>query len=175
LGLFISSLLNDIYGQVVFIFDDLHWIKGKPELEESLSLLIQHAPVNIHFVLGSRIYPSLTCLAKLAASNELGWLDAHDLRFSTDETVELLNQLRGHPVSSEEGDEVNHSTGGWAAAIVLTTTGQRLLGQTNEAGPVDEGMLFNYLSEEVFKPAHQLSPVFPVAVVYSSRVYGIHV
>jgi LuxR family transcriptional regulator, maltose regulon positive regulatory protein len=149
-GLFISSLLNDIYGQVVFIFDDLHWIQGKRELEEALSLLIQRAPPNVHFVLGSRVWPSLSCLPKLVAGNELVWLNARDLRFSTDETVELMTRLRGCPVSSQEGNEVNQGTGGWAAAIMLTTPGQRLPGQTNEAGPVDEGMLFNYLSEEVF-------------------------
>jgi LuxR family maltose regulon positive regulatory protein len=71
-GFFISSLLNDIYGQVVFIFDDLHWIQGKQDLEEALSLLIQHAPGNVHFMLGSRVWPSLPCLPKLAAGNELG-------------------------------------------------------------------------------------------------------
>jgi ATP/maltotriose-dependent transcriptional regulator MalT len=71
-GFLISSLLNDIYGQVVFIFDDLHWIQGKQDLEEALSLLIQHAPGNVHFMLGSRVWPSLPCLPKLAAGNELG-------------------------------------------------------------------------------------------------------
>lgn len=149
-GLFISSLLNDIYGQAVFIFDDLHWIQGKQELEKALSLLIQRAPPNVHFVLGSRVWPALPCLPKLVAGNELGWLDARGLRFSTDETVELMTRLRGRPVSSQEGDEVNQGTGGWAAAIMLTAAGQRLPGQTNGAGPVDQDMLFNYLSEEVF-------------------------
>jgi LuxR family maltose regulon positive regulatory protein len=149
-GLFVSSLLNDIYGQAVFTFDDLHWIQGKQDLEEALSLLIQRAPVNVHFVLGSRVWPALPCLPKLAAGNELGWLDVQDLHFSTDETVELLTHLRGCPVNSEEADEVNHSTGGWAAAIMLTASGQRLPGQPHLPGTFDEGMLFNYLSEEVF-------------------------
>jgi LuxR family transcriptional regulator, maltose regulon positive regulatory protein len=149
-GFFISSLLNDIYGQVVFIFDDLHWIQGKQDLEESLSLLVQRPPANVHFVLGSRVWPSLPCLPRLAAGNQLGLLDAQDLRFSTDETTELLSRLRGREVSFQEADEVNYGTGGWAAAITLTATGQRLPGQAHLSGRVDEGMLFNYLSEEVF-------------------------
>ena len=149
-GLFITSLHSDIYGQAVFVFDDLHWIQGRQELEEAVALLVQRAPANVHFVLGSRVWPSLPCLPKLAAGNELGWLDVQDLRFSTDETVELLTRLRGRPVSSQEGDEVNRGTGGWAAAIMLTATRPRLPGQPHLSGPVDEGMLFNYLSEEVF-------------------------
>jgi LuxR family maltose regulon positive regulatory protein len=149
-GFFINSLLKDIYGPAVFIFDDLHWIQGKQDLEEALSLLIQHAPVNVHFVLGSRVWPSLTCLPKLAASNELDLLDTQNLRFSADETAELLTRLWGRPVSPQEGDEINHGAGGWAAAIVLTATGQKLRNQPDLSGPVDEGILFNYLSEEVF-------------------------
>jgi LuxR family maltose regulon positive regulatory protein len=149
-GFFISSLLNDIYGRAVFIFDDLHCLQGKQELEEALSLLIQHAPANVHFVQASRVWPALPCLPRLAAGNQLGWLDAQNLRFSADETTELLSRLRGREVSFQEADEVSCGTGGWAAAITLTATGQRLPGQTSESGRVDEGMLFNYLSEEVF-------------------------
>lgn len=107
IGLFISALHSDIPGRVVFVFDDLHWIHGKQELEEAVSLLIERAPVNVHFVLGSRMWPSLACIPKLASENELGWFDAADLRFSADETVHLLTNLRDQPATFEEGDLVN--------------------------------------------------------------------
>ena len=32
------------------MFDDVHWINGKADLEEALSLLIERAPTNVHFI-----------------------------------------------------------------------------------------------------------------------------
>jgi LuxR family maltose regulon positive regulatory protein len=150
IGLFISALHTDILGRMVFVFDDLHWIHGKQELEEAVSLLVERSPTNIHFVLGSRMWPSLACLPRLAADNELGWFDSTDLRFSAEETVDLLTNLRKEPTTAEEGGLVSERTGGWAAAIVLSAKGATAPIQTGAAKRENESVLFNYLSEEVF-------------------------
>lgn len=150
IGLFVSALHSDILGRIVFVFDDLHWIHGKQELEEAVSLLVERAPTNVHFVLGSRMWPSLACLPRLAADNELGWFDSNDLRFSAEETVDLLTNLRKQPATAEEGELVNERTGGWAAAIVLSARDVATPFQTDEAKRENESVLFNYLSEEVF-------------------------
>ena len=92
-GLFTTALHSELSGRLVFAFDDVHWIDGKRDLEEGLSLLIERAPPNVHFVLASRIWPSLACLPKLAASGDLASLDVSDFRFSTDESVQLLTNL----------------------------------------------------------------------------------
>ena len=65
-GFLVNALDSDIDGEVALVFDDLHWIDGKQDLEEALSLLIERAPPKIHFVLASRMWPSLACLPKLA-------------------------------------------------------------------------------------------------------------
>ena len=119
IGLITTCLHDDISGSLIFMFDDVHWIQEKEDLEETLSLLIERAPTNIHFVLGSRTWPSLTCLPRLAAEDALDSVDADDLRFSTQETVQLLAHLWDRPVTTNEADEVRDRTGGWAAAIVL--------------------------------------------------------
>ena len=71
LGLFITALHSEVSGRLIFVFDDVHWTQKKGELEEALSLLIERAPRNVQFLLGSRIWPDLDCLPKLAAENEL--------------------------------------------------------------------------------------------------------
>ena len=40
-GFLVSALESDIEGQFALLFDDLHWIDGKRELEEALSLIIR--------------------------------------------------------------------------------------------------------------------------------------
>lgn len=148
-GFLVNALQSDIDRKVAFVFDDLHWIEGKLELQETLSLLIERAPAKIHFILASRVWPSLSCLPKLAASDELSSLDVHAFRFSTDETVQLLANLWKHPVPSERAEAVNKRTGGWAAGILLTAKSPAALdSDTGETG--DPGLLFDYLSAEVF-------------------------
>ena len=149
LGLFTSSLHNDIPGRLIFVFDDVHLIPEKTDLGETLSLLIQRAPLNVHFVLGSRIWPSLPCLPRLAAENDLGTLEANDLRFSTDEAAQLLTHLWERPVIRDEANAVRDRTGGWAAAIVLIAKGHSTADGSGHMQTTDEGMLFSYLSEEV--------------------------
>lgn len=150
LGFFVSALQSDLDGRLVFVLDDLHWVHGKQELEEVLSLFIQRAPATVHFVLGTRVWPSLSCLPRLAAEDELGTLDTKDLRFSVEETAQLLTRLWNRPVTLKEGEEVNGLTGGWAAATVLTAKSYSAPALTDPSRPSNEGVLFNYLSEEVF-------------------------
>ena len=49
-GLFITELHSNVSGRLVYVFDDVHWINGKADLEEALSLLIERAPTNVHFI-----------------------------------------------------------------------------------------------------------------------------
>jgi len=104
-GFLVNALESDIDGEVALVFDDLHWIDGKRDLEEALSLLIERAPPKIHFVLASRMWPSLACLPKLAASGDLVSLDVSDFRFSIDESVQLLSNLWEAPASTEAAEE----------------------------------------------------------------------
>ncbi len=159
-GLFTTSLHNDLPGRLVFVFDDVHWADGKEELEETLSLLIERAPSNVHFLLGSRTRPSLPCLARLAAQDELDSVDLDDLRFSTEETTQLLAHLWHRPVAADEADEVQARTGGWAAAIMLLAKSHGSADGVQSITAADEGALFDYLTREVFEQLPEPLRVF---------------
>ena len=149
-GSLVSALHSDIGEQLAFVFDDLHWIEGKKELEEALSLLIERAPGDIHFILASRMWPSLTCLPKLAASDEVSSLNVQDFRFSSEETAHLLTNLWSRPASLEQAQEINERTGGWAAGIILTAKTPKASVSPDAEDLRDRDMLFDYLSAEVF-------------------------
>jgi ATP/maltotriose-dependent transcriptional regulator MalT len=89
-------------------------------------------------------------LPKLASEGELGSVNADALRFSTDETVELLTNLWNRRVTTADAEVVNQRTRGWAAAIMLTARSQPIPVQPDSTSFGEEGLLFHYLSEEVF-------------------------
>ena len=148
-GFLVSALQSDIQGRLIFLFDDLHWIEGKREIEEVVSLLIQRAPPKIRFVLASRVWPSLACLPKLAASGDLASLDVSDFRFSTEESIKLLTNLWKRPVPSHTAETINQRTGGWAAGILLTAKTSSALDPADFEILDDQSLLFEYLSAEV--------------------------
>ena len=148
-GFLVNALESDIDGQFAILFDDVHWIDGKRELEEVLSLLIERAPPKIHFILASRVWPSLSCLPKLAASGDLESIDVSDFRFSTDESVQLLANLWEAPASKEAAEAINKRTGGWATGIILTAKASTS-DSPDDMDVSDRDMLFDYLSAEVF-------------------------
>lgn len=151
IGWFTTSLHNDLSEHLVFVFDDVHWVQGSKELEAALSLLIERAPPNVHFLLSSRTRPSLACLGKLAAQDELDSVDAAALRFSVEETAEVLAHLWGRPVALGEAGDVHKRTNGWAAAITLVAKTHRSGGVAHSVTATGEGMLFEYLTQEVFE------------------------
>lgn len=150
LGFFVNALQSDIIGSLIFVIDDVHWIKGKPELEQALGLLIERAPDKVHFVLGTRVWPSFDCLPKLAAEDEVGRINTLELRFSEEETAELLTRLWDREVTQVEAKELNDWTRGWPAAIMLTARSKTTASIPKLVAPGDEGILFEYLSREIF-------------------------
>ena len=149
-GLFVTELHSNVSGWLVYVFDDVHWTDGKADLEEALSLLIERAPPNVHFIIGSRTWPTLPCLAKLTSQDELDSIDADDLRFSAEETEQLLANIWNRPVNADEVDDAQERTGGWAAAIILLAKSQGPAGVSSHMRASDQGVLFDYLTHEVF-------------------------
>ena len=149
-GLLVSAIETDIDDDFILFFDDLHWIEGKPQSLECVSLLIERSPSNVHFVLSSRTRPTLPCLPKLAANDDLHALDVGDLRFSAKETGHLLSNLWGQSVTAKDAEKVTEQTGGWAAGIVLTAKTPTASGLAEAGNTGNQSILFEYLTTEVF-------------------------
>ena len=150
IGFFVNALQKYGGDRLIFAFDDVHWTQGKRELEDAVSLFIERSPDNVHFVIGSRVWPSLACLPKLAADDDIRSLGMPDLRFSEEETVQLLSSIWDRDATVEEAVEVNNRTKGWPAAIMLTARNQTMTFAREPLESDDEGILFDYLSLEIF-------------------------
>jgi LuxR family maltose regulon positive regulatory protein len=113
-------LINEIAAipdRVVLVLDDYYLIESSP-VDDALTFLLEHLSVNMHLVIATRDDPQLP-LARLRARGQLTELRAADLRFSSAETVEFLNQVMGLDLSVEDIAALETRTEGWIAGLQL--------------------------------------------------------
>src|SRR5215212_10754080 len=92
----LPALCNELTAlpvQVVLVLDDYHLVTNA-EIDEGLSFLLEHLPQTLELALSTRAEPTLP-LARLRARGELVEIDAHELRFSEEDTDRFLNTLHG--------------------------------------------------------------------------------
>ena len=114
------SLINElavISEKIIFVLDDYHLIETK-SIHQALIFLLENLPPQLHLVIASRQDPSLS-LGLLRARNQLTELRAADLRFTSSEAADFLNQVMGLNLSSEDITELETRTEGWIAGLQL--------------------------------------------------------
>lgn len=116
----LTILLNEIATmRVNFILalDDYHLIDSAA-IDQFLIFLLDHQPPQMHLVIATREDPSLP-LARLRARGQLTELRADDLRFTSAEAAEFLNQVMGLTLSMEDIAALESRTEGWIAGLQL--------------------------------------------------------
>ena len=117
------SELGSLGGSVVLVIDDLHELHA-PEALAQLEMLLTLRPPLLRIVLATRHDPQLG-LHRLRLAGQLTELRASDLRFTREETRELLT-MSGIGLSDEGVALLEARTEGWAAGLrlaVLSLTG----------------------------------------------------
>jgi LuxR family maltose regulon positive regulatory protein len=116
----VTSLTNDIADlerDVVLVLDDYHVIESL-DVHESMLLLLEHLPAQLHLVVASRADPPWP-LAGLRAGGELVEVRASDLRFTAEEATTYLNDSMGLHLTSADIHVLEARTEGWIAALQL--------------------------------------------------------
>jgi LuxR family maltose regulon positive regulatory protein len=114
------SLINElavIPEKIVFVLDDYHLIESEP-IHQALVFLLENLPSQLYFVIATRQDPPLS-LGRLRARDQLTELRAVDLRFTTSEAADFLNQVMGLNLSAEDIAELETRTEGWIAGLQL--------------------------------------------------------
>ncbi len=148
---YLSNDLADLPGHLVIVLDDYHCITS-PEVHEAIMRLLTFLPDQVHLVLTSRSDPPLS-VGRLRAQGQVVDLRATDLRFTPDETYELLE---GTAASSPQLDTtvalLHARTEGWAVGLQLARI---LLRDTPDAEGLLQGLrgthrlIADYLLDEV--------------------------
>jgi LuxR family maltose regulon positive regulatory protein len=119
----LTSLLAEVAllaTPTVIVLDDAHRMP-QDTLREMLSYLLHNAPPNLQFLVGSR-RPLELALGDLMAGDKLATLDAGDLRFTLDESAELLRARFGNQIGLDDAARLYELTEGWPLGLQLAAS-----------------------------------------------------
>lgn len=101
----------------VIVLDDAHRMPQE-SLREFLAYLLNNAPSNLQFLIGTR-RPLELALGDLLASGRLASVAVNELRLSQDESLEFLRARFGARLSLDDAARLHHLTEGWPLGLQL--------------------------------------------------------
>jgi ATP/maltotriose-dependent transcriptional regulator MalT len=134
----LTSLLNqiaDAHGPVVLVLDDYHVINTLA-IHEALSFLLENMPPQMHLVISTRADPPLP-IPRLRGRGQLIELYPSDLRFTSEEAAEFLNQVMGLALSTEDAAALEKRTEGWITGLQMAAARVLIAGAMHR-GPAQE-------------------------------------
>ena len=171
-----TSLINEIAaipGQVILIFDDYHLIDAR-SVHDSLNFLLGNQPPNLHLVIATREDPPLP-LSRLRARGQLTELRAADLRFTSSEAAEFLNQVMGLDLSTQDIAALEARTEGWIAGLQLAAIslqGKQDATRLIESFSGSHRFVLDYLIEEVLDQQPEDIKTFLFQTAILNRLTG---
>jgi LuxR family maltose regulon positive regulatory protein len=151
----LTALLNEITINsinFILVLDDYHLADAQP-VDDILSFLINHLPAQMHLVITTREDPFLP-IPRLRARNQLTEVRAADLRFTSSEAAEFLNEVMELGLSAEDVAALENRTEGWIAGLqlaALSMKGQQDVHGFIQAFAGDHRYIVDYLVEEVLR------------------------
>lgn len=140
----LNALLASEVARGLIVLEDAHRI-ADPAVFEFINLLVERLPDHWGFVIATRTDPPLA-LARWRARGELAEFRQDMLRFSRDETAQLVS-ARAHGAVDDELRSLLTRTQGWAAGLRLVLDSPRGMGAARTSA--SHRHLFDYLASEV--------------------------
>jgi len=172
----LTTLLNEISTipeNFLLVLDDYHSIDSQP-VDQSLAFLIEHQPPQMHLLIATREDPDLP-LARLRARGQLTELRLADLRFTSAEAAEFLNQRMGLNLSAEDVTALETRTEGWIAGLQLAAISMQA--HQDAAGFIQSftgshRFVMDYLLEEVLHQQPERFQAFLLRTSILDRMCG---
>ena len=151
------GLVNDLdtlAGPTVLALDDYHVI-DEPAVHDAVTFLLDNLPPQVTLALTTRADPPLP-LARLRARGELREIRAADLRFTTEEAADFLNDVMALRLDPVHVAALEERTEGWVAGLQLAALSARA--RTEPGADIDgfvqafsgsHRFVLDYLLEEV--------------------------
>ncbi|MCC7361765.1 MAG: tetratricopeptide repeat protein [Anaerolineales bacterium] len=133
----------------VLVLDDFHLVDSEPAVVAFCDALLANLPEQAHLIIAGRTLPALRYFALVARQQIIG-LNEEQLRFTADETRDLLHLRNQLDLPAGAAEALAANTEGWITGILLTThlMWQGLVARLVEARQ-SERPLFDYLAAEV--------------------------
>ena len=172
----LTSLINEIAAipdRIIIVLDDYHVLESS-QVDDALTLLLEHLPPQLHLVIATREDPHLP-LSRLRARGQLTELRAADLRFTTSEVAEFLSQVMGLDLSAENIAALEARTEGWIAGLQLAAISLQGHADTSRLIQSFTGshrLVLDYLIEEVLNQQPQNIQNFLLQTAILNRLTG---
>jgi LuxR family transcriptional regulator, maltose regulon positive regulatory protein len=169
------TLLNDlstISNKIILVLDDYHVTDSKV-IDEAITYLIEHLPLQMHMVITTREDPQLP-LARLRARGQLTELRASDLRFTP---VEAADFLAGMSINVSPADvaALDDRAEGWIAGLQLAALAMQSSQDASgfiRAFAGDHRYIMDYLVEEVLQRQPEPVRSFLLKTSILERLHG---
>ncbi|MCB9423143.1 MAG: helix-turn-helix transcriptional regulator [Ardenticatenaceae bacterium] len=172
----LTALINDIAAlsdSIVLVLDDYHVIESPP-VDEAVTFFLEHLPPQLNLVVITRVDPALP-LARLRGRRQLLELRAADLRFTSAETAEFLNQVMGLNLSAADIAALEERTEGWISGLQLAAISMQ--GRNDAASRIksftgSHRFVLDYLIEEVLAQQPEDVQTFLLKTAVLDRLTG---
>ncbi len=171
------SLLNEIAAipsRIILVLDDHHTIESSL-VDDALAFLLKRLPPQMHLVIITREDPHLP-LARMRARGQLTEVRASDLRFTSSEAAQFLNQAMGLDLSADDIAALEGRTEGWIAGLQLAALSlQRHKDATSliQSFTGSHRFVLDYLVEEVLEQQSESIQTFLMQTAILDRLTGL--
>jgi len=178
----LTLLINEIAtipDRFILVLDDYHVIESS-QVDDVLAFLLENLPPQMHLVIATREDPHLP-LPRLRTRMQLTELRSADLRFTTSEAAEFLNQVMGLNLSPEDIAALETRTEGWIAGLQLAALAlQRIISIQGQEAPTkfiksftgSHRLVLDYLIEEVLEQQPESVQTFLLQTAILERLNG---
>jgi LuxR family maltose regulon positive regulatory protein len=172
----LTPLINEITAipiKIILVLDDYHALESA-QVDEILTFFLEYLPTQMHLVIASREDPHLP-LSHFRARGQLTELRAADLRFSSPEATEFLNQVMGLDLTGEDISSLESRTEGWIAGLQLAAISMR--GHEDASSRIktftgSHRFILDYLIEEVINQQSESIYSFMLQTSILDRLTG---
>jgi LuxR family maltose regulon positive regulatory protein len=172
----LTPLINEIAaypGSIILVLDDHHAIQSSA-VDKALAFLLERLPPQMHLVIATREDPHLP-LARLRAQGQLTELRAADLRFTSSEAAEFLDQAMGLGLSAEDIAILESRAEGWIAGLqlaALSMQGRKDVSSLIHSFTGSHRFVLDYLIEEVLQQQPESIQTFLLQTSVLNRLTG---
>ena len=163
--------LARLQGRLVLFLDDLQFIQ-QPDVIDIVDWLVNYAPRNIQFVIGSREEPGIR-LAGLRVRRQLFEIGIRQLQFGVQEASQFYRNRLGRELPSSDLARLLSKTEGWPAALELAAMALR--SDPDQAALIEQfagtdASVVDYLGEVVLSHLDERTRSFVFRISQFDRV-----
>jgi len=169
---YFENLCSRLKSPSVIIFDNYQEVPGEAEFHEVIRTGLSVIPQGINVILISRRDPPDTLVRQKANQRmqEIGW---DKLRFTLEETGELLQLKAKKRPSKKNIEDLFQNTEGWVAGLVLMLqTGRGQTFEPRQLNDMTREDIFKYFANEIFDKTDEKTQRFLLNTAFLPEMTG---